>query len=241
MLYHLLFLFFALSCQKSSVYPTQGEIVEAVYGLGTVGSEKVFHAKSAMINSVKELYVTEGQDVKKGQPLLKFELNSVLYAPFDGRVTDIDVTIGENLFPQMQLLTVIDLTQLYLSVSLEQQATMRIKNGLPAEISFEFFRNKKLKGQIVSIYPSKEQFIAKVKLEEWPAGVLPGMTADVAFEIDRKKDALLVPVNAIMNGHIQIKRKGQKLKVPVDVGLIDSEKAEILNPVITLEDEIIIP
>lgn len=193
------------------------------------------------MTSVKEFYVTEGEDITKGQKLFKTDEGHITLAPFPGRVTEITASIGENLFPQSIVMTVINLKKIYLSVSLEQQGAMRIRPGLNAEISFEFFRNHKLKGIISTIYPGKDQFIAKVKLSDWPAGVLPGMTADVALEIERKKMAILVPISAIVNGNIIIKREGKKIKMPIKIGLMDLEKAEVLSPELKLEDEIIIP
>lgn len=241
-MYKLFFLFFLLfGCNKTVTHPEMGDVVEAVYGLGTVESEETFHARAAIVSSVQEFFVTEGQDVKKGDPLFKTDQGSLTRAPFAGRVSEIPVTTGENLFPQTMILTLVNLERLYLSVSLEQQGTMRIRPGLLAEISFEFFRNKKLTGTITTIYPRKEQFIAKVELKEWPAGVLPAMTADVAFEIARKTNVLLVPSKALANGFITIKREGKKQKLPVEVGLVDLEKAEILSPKLELTDEIILP
>jgi hypothetical protein len=67
------------------------------------------------------------------------------------------------------------------------------------------------------------------------------MTADVAFEIDRKKDAILVPARALVNGNIIIKKSGKKEKFQASVGLVDLEYAEILAPQLNLDDEIIIP
>lgn len=229
------------SCQKNVIHPKKGDIVEAVYGLGTVESEKIFQAKAAIVTLLEELYVTKGQDVVKGQKLYRTDQGAVTKAPFDGRITDIPAALGENLFPQSPILTLVNLQQIYLSVSLEQQATMRIKPGLKAEISFEFFRNKKMLGTITTIYPMKDQFIAKVQLTDWPPGVLPGMTADVAFEIDRKKNATLIPIAAISNGYIILKRNQKKLKLPVQVGLMDLELAEIISPELFPEDEIILP
>ena len=229
------------SCQKKITTPSQGEIVEAVYGLGTVKSEESFSAKVAVTSSVVEYFVSEGQDVNKGQKLLKTDQGAIIYSPFNGRVTDIPFSIKENIFPQTTILSVVNLKKLYLTVSLEQQAIMRIRPNLNAEISFEFFRNKKIRGKISSIYPAADQFIAKVEFMDWPDGILPGMTADVAIEIARKKNALLVPARAIVNGNILLKRKGRKMKIPVQVGLIDLEKAEIISPVLELNDELILP
>jgi multidrug efflux pump subunit AcrA (membrane-fusion protein) len=234
-------MFLFISCSKTIIHPRTGEIVEAVYGLGTVESEDVFQAKSAIISSIMEFYVKEGQDVIKGQKLFKNDQGTVTFAPFSGRITNIPVAAHENLFPQTIILSLSNLEKLYLSVSLEQQGAMRIKKGLKAEISFEFFRNKKIIGHIDTIYPRQNEFIAKVKFSEMLQGVLPGMTSDVAFEIDRKQNAILVPARSLVNGNIIIKRNNKKEKFQATVGLVDLEFAEILEPKLTLEDEIIIP
>ena len=164
-----------------------------------------------------------------------------MHAPFSGRVTNIPVHIQETVFPQAVILNLINLNKLYLTVSLEQQAAMKIKKGIKAEISFEFFRNKKIIGTLDSFYPKNNEFIAKVKFSNLPEGVLPGMTSDVAFEIDRKKDATLVPAKAIVNGFVTYKRNGSKQREKAQIGLMDMEMVEVLSPQLDLEDEIILP
>ena len=236
-----LFLFILISCNNHTVHPTKGEVVEAVYGLGIIQSDYNYHANAAIISSVKEFYVIEGQDVLKGQKLFLTDQGSIYRAPFSGKITEIPVVISENLFPQTLILSLVDLKNLYLEVSLEQQGAMKLSKGVKAEISFEFFRNKKLIGTISTIYPKKDQFIARVLLNEWPEGVLPGMSADVAFEVARKTDVILLPVKAIANGHIVIKRKNKKDKVAVQLGLIDQENAEVVSPILSTDDEIVLP
>jgi hypothetical protein len=118
---------------------------------------------------------------------------------------------------------------------------MRLKKGISAEVTFDFFRNNKISGVISSIYPKNDQFVARVLLQKWPSGVLPGMSADVAFEVARKHDALLVPTVAIANGHIHIKRNGKKMKLKIKAGLSDEDKTEILSPKMLITDEIFLP
>jgi macrolide-specific efflux system membrane fusion protein len=240
--YYLFILILAfLSCSKPITSPERGEIVEAVYGLGTVKTEESFSAKFAITSSVVKYYVSEGENIKKDQKLFKTDQGIVMSSPIDGRVNDIPFSINENIFPQMTIMTIYNLKKLYLTVSLEQQAIMRIRPNLKTEVSFEFFRNKKIPGKITSIFTSLDQFVAKVELDEWPEGILPGMTADVAIEIDRKKDALLVPASSVINGYILIKRQNKKMKLPVQVGLVDQDKAEIISPKLELDDEVILP
>ncbi|MEI7670462.1 MAG: hypothetical protein WCJ33_10310, partial [Pseudomonadota bacterium] len=50
------------SCNKTTIHPHIGEIVEAAYGLGTVESEDIYRAKSGVVVSIVEFYVKEGQD-----------------------------------------------------------------------------------------------------------------------------------------------------------------------------------
>jgi membrane fusion protein, macrolide-specific efflux system len=229
------------SCTKQEIFPEKGNIVEAVYGLGIIKSENNFHARAAIVSSVKEFYVREGQDVKKGQQLFITDQGSTILAPFAGRITERPITVAETLFPQTIILKLVDLNHLYLEVSLEQQGAMKLSRGMKAEISFEFFRNRKINGFIETIYPKDEQFVAKVSTTEWPSGILPGMSADVAFEIASKNNVTLVPIKAIANGSIVIKRNGKKIKAPVKIGFMDQEKAEVIEPELTLSDEIIIP
>ena len=229
------------ACSESTLHPVQGEIVEAVYGLGTVETEEIYLARFGIQVAVHEFYVKEGEDVLKGEKLFKTDQEVVFRSPIAGRVTDISFHVKENIPPQATLLTVTNLDKLYISVALEQQAAMRLRRGMKTEISFEFFRNTKIMGTIESFYPKNSEFIAKVSLDQSTSGILPGMTADVAIEVERKQGALLVPTKAIANGHITILRQGKKERLPVKLGLVDLERAELLEPVLTITDEIVLP
>ena len=234
--------FLLFSCQKNyTVHPRNGTIVEAVYGLGTVQSDNVFHAKAAIISFVKEFYVKEGQDVTKGERLFLLDGEVLIKSPISGRVTEIPVTIRENVFPQTTILTVVDLKNIFLSVSLDQEAALRLKKGMKAEATFEFFRNEKLIGEVESLYSQDDQFIAKVRFPKWPQGILTGMTADVSFEISRKDGAILIPTKAISNGFVTIKRDGKKMKVKVNVGLKDEDQTEIIGTDLNVDDEVLTP
>lgn len=89
---------------------------------------------------------------------------------------------------------------------------MRIVRGIKAEVSFEFFRNNKLFGTVSTIYPSKNQFVAKIELQNWRKGVLPGMTADVVFEIDRKAKVTLSLLMLSSMVILKLKETEKKLK-----------------------------
>lgn len=70
--------------RKEEVSPKVGPIVELVYSLGTVKSERVYHLKLGVTSSIRKLYVKEGQEVKEGADLLYADTGTLFKAPFFG-------------------------------------------------------------------------------------------------------------------------------------------------------------
>lgn len=221
------------------VSPTRGSVVEAVYGLGTVTPERTFRQTFGVSLPLLQSYVTEGQEVKQGSPLVKTE-NGISKAPFDGTVTSIPFKEGELIPPQTPVVTMISNSRPYIEVSLEQQAALRVRKDQRATLSFETLRGETFQGKVRTLFPKDGQFLVRIDIEKLPAGVMVGMTADTAIEVGRKQDALLVPLSAISAGKVVVLRDGTKRKVDVTVGIVDGEKAEITAGDLKPQDQIIV-
>jgi multidrug efflux pump subunit AcrA (membrane-fusion protein) len=219
-----------------TVHPKRGPIVEAVYGLGTVVAEHSFEFKVGVVTNVSKVFVREGDHLKQGDPLLRLESNAVIRAPFEGTLSMLQVKDGETVFPQVPVLRLESMKHLYIQVSLEQQGALRIRRGQKANLAFESLRGKRFVGEVKSIYPSQGQFLTAIDVAEFPPEVLPGMTADVAIEVGRKDNAVLVPASALVGGKLVVNRK----KIPVEVGTVDGEWAEITSPALNPEDAIVV-
>lgn len=224
---------------QDSIPIARGTVHESVYGLGTVVSEHIYRHFVGVPVTVRELFVKEGQEVKKGDPLLRLE-GGVNRAPFDGTITSLPYRVGELAVPQTPVLTLTDLKNLYLEVSLEQLGALRIKTGQKALLSFESLRSQKLAGHVRAVYPKDGQFLIHILVDQFPTGVMPGMTADVAIEVGQKENALLVPVTALTAGKIMIDRQGKRLKLDVQVGVVDSEMAEIRSDELKPDDRVVV-
>ena len=222
--------------QTQFVVPVRGPIVEAVYGIGTVTAEKHFELKIGIAMKIRKLFVKEGDTVKSGKPLVL--LDSLFLAPINGTVTSLPFKVSETVFPQTNVLQITDLKDRYILVSLEQQGALRIKPGQLAKLSFESLRKIALTGVVRRIYPNDGQFYVRIDIESLPKEILPGMTADVAIEVAKRDDALLVPASAIAAGKLAIIRNGKKQKVAIDIGSVDGEMAEIISGDVQLTDHI---
>jgi membrane fusion protein, macrolide-specific efflux system len=224
----------------SRIQPRIGPIVEAVYGLGTVIAPQTYQVKTAVNQSIKEIFVSEGDEVKSGTRLIQFDDSGLVRAPFAGTITSVLLKKGELLFPSTPAIELVNLGSLYIEVSLEQQTVLRVKKDQEVAISFESIRGDKIKGRVQSVFPRDSQFIVRIGLPEFPKGILPGMTADAAIEIGRKEQALSIPVRSISGGKVTLIRDGKKLKETIKLGVVDGQWAEVVSSNILPTDEIIV-
>lgn len=207
----------------------RGAIVNAVYGIGTLVADRSLQIKSGITTSVQQFYVKEGEVVKKGQRLLRLEGVGDFRAPFPGVVTNLYPKEGETIFAQTSIMTLTDLTSLYLSVAVEQEGALKVKPGLAVKISFDGMRDRNFDGVVDVVYSSGIDFLAKISVQNLPKEILPGMSADAAIILSVKKDALLIPVAALEGAQARVRRNKNMILVPVQIGLIDGDTAEIIG------------
>jgi multidrug efflux pump subunit AcrA (membrane-fusion protein) len=220
--------------------PEHRSILEAIYGLGKVKADRHYEVKLGVMTSVREVLVSEGQAVKKGDALIRFEAAS-FRSPFDGTVTSVTVAPNEVIVPNVPVIRVEDLSQLYLEVALEQQSALRVRPGMIARMTFDSVRGDQYSGKLESVYSRNEEFLARIRSDKLPNGILPGMTADIVIEVGTKENALIVPLTSITEGSVMVERDGKRIKIPVEVGIVDGKKAEIIKGDIRDADRIILP
>jgi multidrug efflux pump subunit AcrA (membrane-fusion protein) len=207
---------------------SKGPIVESVYGIGTVTATRSFQLKLGVTSTIRRLFVKEGDSVRRGQRLV--DLDGVLFnAPFDGTITLLPFKVGETVFPQSVILSIVDLQDRYALVTLEQQAALRVRRGQKARLSFDSLREESYDGQVEAIYSNDNNFFVRIGIAGLPPQILPGMTADVAIGIAEHRDALIVPVAAIDAGKVYVKRGLGTSAVAVKTGIVDGAMAEIVE------------
>jgi membrane fusion protein, macrolide-specific efflux system len=250
--YLLIVLFFTLSTagliyllrQKQTfeiVYPKRGDLKEAIYGLGTVTSTRIYEHKLGVVSAIRKLHVQVGDQVKKGQRLIEFDGTSPLLSPIEGTVTHLPFHENENVFPQVAVIRIEDLSDRVIEVGLEQLGALRVRMGQNARLSFENMRGMAFEGKVTSLYPTAGQFIVRIDAAKLPPEILPGMTVDAAIEVGEKKDILLIPAAAVLSGRVTLADGKKRRKQEVQVGGSDGEWVEVLSKSITTESALLVP
>jgi len=217
-----------------------GAIVQSVYGIGTVTATHSYQIKVGVVSTINELYVKEGDTVTQGTKLVNID-RIVYRAPFNGTINFLPYKVGENVFIQLPVLSLVNLLDRYLVVSLEQQGALQVKTGQKVLMSFDSIRDQSYEGVVQSVYSFNSNFLARIDVSKLPERILPDMTADVAITLAEKDNALMVPVSALLQGKIWIKRGREVPKLTeVKIGIVDKAFAEVVSGDVQVGDRVLL-
>lgn len=217
----------------------KGSIMECVYGVGSVFSNKTFQVKSGISSKIQGIFVKEGDFVEAGTKLI--ELETTFYAPFAGTVISRAGSVGETVFPQTILVNLADLKDRFVQVTLDQIGALKVQKNQKVKLSFDGLREKTFMGSISAIYPKENHFLVHIDVTGLPMQILPGMTADVAIELSEHKGVFIVPLAALHNNQIYVKRSSEKpIPVTVKIGLVEGSMAEIFSKELLEGDQLVV-
>ena len=169
-----------------------------------------------------------------------------LLAPFDGTVAEVNGELGEFLTPSpvgvatLPAIDLIDYTCLYVSAPIDEVDAPQIKTDMEANISLDAFSGTRFKGRIrrVAAYVlerEKQARTVEVEVEFLnPADVekmLPGYSADVEVVLQRRKNVLRIPTEALIEDqYIFVLLDDQHIeKRPIKTGMHNWSFTEVLS------------
>lgn len=171
---------------------------------------------------------------------------AVLTAPFDGIITQVNVTPGE--IGTGIVMSLIDMNSLEVELNVDEIDIGLVSVGQDATITFDAYRGVELLGGIVSIAPVNTanatgtvNYKVNIALEETDIELLNGLTAEARLLTSQVEGALLVSNRAIRAdrnaGLFYVDRvtgtdeEGEPIleEVEVTIGLRDSANTQILS------------
>ncbi|MCK9620632.1 MAG: efflux RND transporter periplasmic adaptor subunit [Methylobacter sp.] len=153
---------------------------------------------------------------------------TLVLAPFDGTVAEINTEIGEYVtpsppgIPTLPAIDLLDVSCLYVSAPIDEVDAPQIKTGMSACVSLDAFAEKRCSGTVSRIAPyvlEKEKQARTVEVEvkltdpQEIKDLLPGYSADIEVLLTSKLNALRVPAEAVLDNN--------KVLVMHDDGLLE--------------------
>lgn len=165
-------------------------VTTPVYGEVVLPENASRHLSARYPGKVTHLYVRKGQMVKKGQALMRIQSNDSLQtytvkAPINGVVTEQNTGVGEQAFEQ-NLLTLVDMSQLYAELKVFPQQQTQVKLGAQASLEIAGME-KPIQGVLWDQLFSLDQQQARtyrVKLDNKDLQLLPGQFVKANIVVD---------------------------------------------------------
>lgn len=132
-----------------------------------------------------------------------------LLAPVTGLVTRILVEEGENVVtgtmnnPGTVILEMADLSEMEVEAKVDETDIIAVSRGQAARIEVDAFPDTVFRGRVSRVGQSGRtsqegaDFLVRVRLEDSPLKLRPGMTADVEILVATAENALTIPLQAL--------------------------------------------
>lgn len=128
--------------------------------------------------------------------------NASITAPMDGWVTSVSAEVGQIAGPGVPLVTVADTSRLEMEASLTDTQAARIAPGQEVRVEAEAVPGVSVRGSVEAVAPAgdpqRRSFPVRMALLDPPPGLKAGMFARAVVTLERRDDALLIPVAAAL-------------------------------------------
>lgn len=152
-------------------------------------------------NTINALQAEVGR-LTAGLELAKSALNNAtITAPIDGIIAKKSISPGELAQPGMQVLSLVNMDQVQVELSVADNQITEVKVGMPVDVSIQNRHDKSFHGEIAFVSPvsnpNSNTFPVKVKVDNKEGLLLAGMEADVNLSA-AQQSRLEVPKSAIL-------------------------------------------
>jgi len=171
-----------------------------------------------------------------------------IYAPQDGVVSSLSVRDGMYVKPANRVMSLADLSSVWLLAEVFERQANWVKVGQPAEVSLAFLPGRTWEGKVEYIYPSLDPktrtLKARLRFPNPDEALKPNMYANVKIYGGPKDDVVVIPIEALI-------RTGREERViialgegrfesrPVRAGIESGEWVEVIEGIEPGEDLVV--
>ena len=150
------------------------------------------------------------------------------------------VHVGDMLAPNTSIVSVLDIGTLLAVIHVTERDYPKVQVGQTATVTADAFPGKSFTGRVVRLAPllkeTSREARAEIEIPNQDTLLKPGMFARAGIEFDRHEKATVIPVDSLVNRDgkkgifLVDSREMKAIFIPVTVGLISGDLAEIVDP-----------
>lgn len=226
------------------------EFESSMFALGHIEAiPKQQAAVSSRISGrVAVLAVNPGENVKKGEELLRIESRQAgnpppvitLNAPIDGTICELDVRTGDPVEPDRRLMDVTDLRDVMAVAQVFEHQAGSLRPGMKARIRVPAFPDEVFPGELVRLGTEVNRdngtIDAVFQIANPDLRLRPGMRAEFSILTDSRSNVLSIPREAVLgdvgNSFVYLadyEQAGVFHRTPVETGLRNDRRVEVIS------------
>ncbi len=174
--------------------------------------------------------------------------NASLYALFDGQISAVNYKAGDSASTSTAV-SVVDTSNLQVKLNIAEVDMAKIRVGQTAQMTLDALDGKTYTAQVLSIGPvgtvtsGVVNYPVVVGITNAGESIKSGMTANLAVEVDRRDNILMVPTRAVRtqsnNKYVLVVEDGKSVAKPVTIGLSGDTMVEITQGLVEGEQVVV--
>ncbi|MBE9568511.1 MAG: efflux RND transporter periplasmic adaptor subunit [Proteobacteria bacterium] len=212
-----------LAVQSEGERVKKGDFLFDVYSPKLVNAQEelvtaISTGNKGLIRATKERLAALGissSQIKKLQKTKKVKQRISIYAPQDGVVSDLPVREGMFVKPSQKVMTLGDLSSVWLLAEVFERQSQWVEVGQAAEVRLSYIPGKLWQGEVEYIYPSLDPKTRTLKVRlrfDNPGERLkPNMYTNVKIYGGAKENTIVIPLEGLI-------RTGREERVIVSLG-----------------------
>lgn len=161
-----------------------------------------------------------------------------IIAPFDGIVAAVNYNVGDSAGTNTAL-ALADISTLQVKVTLAEVDVAKVKVGQSAQMTLDALPGATFDAQVTALGPVATvtsgvvNYPVIVSVNNPNSSIKPGMTANLAIQVDRRDNVLLIPTRAVRTQgnqkQVTVLYKGQSINTPITTGLASDTQIEVMS------------
>ena len=233
------------------VQVVKGEVEDKISCVGNIAGQEMVTLMSKIPGKIDSFLVKEGDEVKKDDVLvlidrdiegMRYERASIK-SPIDGMVIKKFLDEGSQVEPSVNplmrvpVIMVANIDTVKVLVNVSEKYLGRLKEKAEAEVKVDAYPDEIFLGEVVRIAPlvdlATRTSEAEIKLSNRKHRLKPGMFARVNLMLEKKEDALIVPIKAVLSKNsgnfVFIVNNDTAYKKEVKIGIYQRDSVEIVE------------
>ncbi len=182
-----------------------------------------------LINASREKLLSLGvsqQQIRELDRTRKIPQTTSVYAPQDGIVTMMKVREGMYVMPANQVMTLADLSSVWVLAEVFESQSEWVKTGQPADVELSFIPGRTWEGGVEYVYPSLDPknrtLRVRLRFDNPDETLKPNMYANVSIYGGARDNVLSVPREALI-------RSGKNERLIIALGKGRYEQREVVS------------